>query len=84
VVQFFYKVKETYISRKSQLPTLSQLAKKRLKIQRPTLPPYQQLLIEYIHIRDSRHQADNEKLAEGTFDEIQEQTLICAKEKTSE
>jgi len=47
--------------------TLLQLIKKRLKIQRLTMSPYLQLLIEYIYTRDSRHQSENEKFAENTF-----------------
>jgi len=70
VVQRSYKANETYISRKPRLPTLPELAKKQLKIQRPTPPPYQQLLIEYIHIKGSRHRSENEKLVEGTFYEV--------------
>lgn len=34
-----------------------------------------------IHTRGSGHQLENEKLTDGTFEEIQNQTLTCDWEK---
>jgi len=40
--------------------------------------------LDRIHTyQGSRHQSENEKLADRIFDEIQDQTLTCANEKTS-
>jgi len=69
------------LTQQKRFKCLLYLVKKWLKIHQ--LLSYQQLLIEYIHIRGSKHQSKNEKLVDDTFDDIQDQTLTYTKEKTS-